>query len=906
MPNYGLCCEGDGCKMRVNKMVTFHHVCVNCNQFLHLICGVVNENDQLYCNKCASSVRNSPTNNFETLPDTAEETVAEEQAGASSDCQNTPTSGNEMGTSSNLQNTSGSSYNTRNTPGKAKSSSAPPKTTSRKKQKSQGGEARIGVGKRVKIERSNLYHILKTSEQRQCLPHGIASNYCYFGTVVAGGGVKTAKKGWDVMFDVLPAGDNIVGNITRSKLTVLAPGDEESAEQINNSTQAEVMEEIMREDKVKLTPATKSQKEFMKLSDETLKAATSFAMFWGKGNDDFVLWEILSDTDYITDNNFKPPDTANVIDPKFDFATDDIARNFFQYVFPSIVGHAKIIDKYLSDQRAPYFETVQNDKIVFYDPDDPDPDWKVKNCYLLLIAAATEVENGIENLWKRGRVGNRRYFPDFGKFMAINEMKAFCSAAPYCWAEEEFWYLPQRDTPWDVFLPCLTEWNNVRKNLVRAAMILIDESMSGWHPKTSKLGGLPNYTYEPRKPVPLGTMFRNGAECLSGIIVHQDVVQMSEVQSRKKYFNDKSSLPGDVFISAHAAEVLRQVEGAKLPVGGWVGGDSWFGSILSAVEVYLHFGVHSTWVIKQNYDYFPVGAMKSILKARYGKKPAGHWVVFRTKISEVPLIAIAYAWSHTSTSFFISTCGSTHPASTSYETHFEDEFGVIKSKMIARPHLLEWVYDFLPLIDEHNKQRQSLLHLEKKWPTKNCWFRLLITLLGMSVVDLYRVYLNHDKQKYKAFTILEFSDMICRNLRLRDTRKAPTAAAVAESHFILTNSELALERITNAKGEIAQQHPSKYQQEKERRSKGGSITANCYICRKYIPREGANNYKTTSFCCKNCKMPLCMTDRSNSVRMSCYNEHKTTTDPDLGCTQQCKRNYRFPKSKMIILPNHLN
>ena len=103
----------------------------------------------------------------------------------------------------------------------------------------------------------------------------------------------------------------------------------------------------------------------MKLSDDTLKAATSFAMFWGKGNDDFVLWEILSDTDYITDNDFKPPDTANVINPKFDFTTDDIAQNFFQYVFPSIVGHAKIIDKYLSDQRAPYFETVQMIKLFF-------------------------------------------------------------------------------------------------------------------------------------------------------------------------------------------------------------------------------------------------------------------------------------------------------------------------------------------------------------------------------------------------------------------------------------------------------------------------------------------------------------------------------------------------------------
>ncbi len=76
---------------------------------------------------------------------------------------------------------------------------------------------------------------------------------------------------------------------------------------------------------------------------------------------------------------------------------------------------------------------------------------------------------------------------------------------------------------------------------------------------------------------------------------------------------------------------------------------------------------------------------------------------------------------------------------------------------------------------------------------KNCWFLLLVTLVGMSAVDLHHVYLNHDKQKYKVYTVLEFSDMICRNLHLHETRKAATAAAVAESHFILTNTELALE-----------------------------------------------------------------------------------------------------------------
>ena len=174
--------------------------------------------------------------------------------------------------------------------------------------------------------------------------------------------------------------------------------------------------------------------------------------------------------------------------------------------------------------------------------------------------------------------------------------------------------------------------------------------------------------------------------------------------------------------------------------------------------------MNSTWVIKQNSDYFPMMAIYSVLKAWYGDKPSGHWVVFWTEISDVKLLAIGYAWSNSSISYFVSTCGSTHPAKECYETHFEDDFGVITTKKIARPHLLEWVYDYLPLIDEHNKQRQNILHLEKKWPTKNCWFRLLVTLVGMSVVDLYRIYLNWDKRMYQHLSIVEFSDLLCMNL----------------------------------------------------------------------------------------------------------------------------------------------
>ena len=67
--------------------------------------------------------------------------------------------------------------------------------------------------------------------------------------------------------------------------------------------------------------------------------------------------------------------------------------------------------------------------------------------------------------------------------------------------------------------------------------------MSGWRPKTSKLRGLPNISFEPRKPVPLGTMFKNRVECISGVFAYQDDVMGAEVQQRKSYFGDNSIVP---------------------------------------------------------------------------------------------------------------------------------------------------------------------------------------------------------------------------------------------------------------------------------------------------------------------------------------------------------------------------
>jgi hypothetical protein len=117
-------------------------------------------------------------------------------------------------------------------------------------------------------------------------------------------------------------------------------------------------------------------------------------------------------------------------------------------------------------------------KLFFFDEDSQDPDWNVCQCYMLLIASATEIVSGVGKLWKSGPSAGQHTYPDFGQYKPTNYFKAFCCAAPFCWSDECYWYEDTRDVPWDVFLPC-----------------------------PLKLGGLPNYTYEPRKPIPLGTMF---------------------------------------------------------------------------------------------------------------------------------------------------------------------------------------------------------------------------------------------------------------------------------------------------------------------------------------------------------------------------------------------------------------
>ena len=268
-----------------------------------------------------------------------------------------------------------------------------------------------------------------------------------------------------------------------------------------------------------------SEQTFASLGCEIITIATEYEMRYGDGDDELLNWEILQDKVHLNkaDDPMQYP-TELEFKREIDFDTNNFATIFFEEFLPSITGHAQLMDEYHSSPDSSYHITVKNEGIVFHDPDADDPDWIVKQCYLLLIAAVTEADVGVENLWKRGRSGGRHNYADFGKYLPKNTFRAFQNASPLMFCDRENWYLDDRDKDWGIFRPCLSSFNDKRKRIFSTVLLMLDESMSGWRPKTCKTGGLPNNTFEPRKPVQLGVQLKNAVECLAGLMAYQDVV----------------------------------------------------------------------------------------------------------------------------------------------------------------------------------------------------------------------------------------------------------------------------------------------------------------------------------------------------------------------------------------------
>jgi hypothetical protein len=228
---------------------------------------------------------------------------------------------------------------------------------------------------------------------------------------------------------------------------------------------------------------------------------------------------------------------------------------------------------------------------------------------------------------------------------------------------------------------------------------------------------------------------------------------------------------------------------------------------------------------------------------------------FQATISDVKVFALACAWSEYGVSYFLSTCQKASPHKVKYMSYFKDDFGNVVHKEINQPKFCHFHYKYLPLIDQHNKQRQNLLNLEQCWCMKDPSMQLLTTTLGMCVVDMHQWYRNKKYQEQlqeahgqsignKLLAIWKFSDQLCVNLERKQMIGKASARSVWHMPRHGQNEQEALKRM--ARNDLVTQDPTEKQTNREHWSVGSTIKANCFICRKYPKRDGTEDYQNMS------------------------------------------------------------
>ena len=146
------------------------------------------------------------------------------------------------------------------------------------------------------------------------------------------------KSSWNVKFDVLPVNQNVVQNITRTKLIVVEDNEEEKA--LEPDDLLDEVEYISDNESPAKSCNKEVDDEFCKMDKESILAAETYNMVWGKETSQVIQWKKLREgvTFKLSESTFIMPESVgyhqNFTPDQLDNPTDF----FFKFIFPDIIG----------------------------------------------------------------------------------------------------------------------------------------------------------------------------------------------------------------------------------------------------------------------------------------------------------------------------------------------------------------------------------------------------------------------------------------------------------------------------------------------------------------------------------------------------------------------------------------
>lgn len=227
-------------------------------------------------------------------------------------------------------------------------------------------------------------------------------------------------------------------------------------------------------------------------------------------------------------------------------------------------------------------------------------------------------------------------------------------------------------------------------------------------------------------------------------------------------------------------------------------GDAWFASVDLAYHSKQTLKADFIGVIKSNSGRYP----KQFLQDKMKNWPGGSHLVLKTTIDGIDLFAIGYKYCKSKVLMFIMTKGAGHTEpGDPYIAKWVDENANQMQRRINRPDVLSFYFSHSNIVDFHNQQRQKELRLEKCWVTQDGYFRIITTLIGITVIDAWRAYRFHSNENHRHNNIelLEFADFMAYDMLKNNL----PVEIIADSHTLLSmNTFSANPRSTNPLSQI--------------------------------------------------------------------------------------------------------
>jgi hypothetical protein len=487
--------------------------------------------------------------------------------------------------------------------------------------------------------------------------------------------------------------------------------------------------------------------------------------------------------------------------------------------------------------------------------------------------------------------------PNFDRYIPEYRFRHFREFLPFIYHDNSI----KETDPWWQFSGAVTEFNNNRLRLLKGAKVkAIDESMCAYRPRTTSTGGLPNISFIKRKPEPLGlylcfvftftyfstnifilfyflvllgTEFKVVACPKTGCLLHLEIQRGKAGMASQKYQQE---------LGATAACTLRLAEECITPEDDRchsIQGDAWFGSVKAAAALGRK-GFRAVLQVKNNKGLFPKDYVEKALE----DAPGGvHIVLKGTAPNGIELLALGYRYSTKTTLFFVATAdaGSTRPGK-EYEMKYTDDHGNVCVRLVERPDIISNFFADSNTIDKHNQARQFDLALEKTWLTQDPYFRLATTLIGMNVVDTWKLADHHKllnppgTNEEAKVTIKRFAGMLC--YQFVTNTSAFTSAPSRPSRML---AEISLGTSINTPG-ISDltttitdnkenlhvpirsfkdnngllHHQVRYPVGVSKKGKRRSMTRECKLCKETAKKHLVGNYcltcgESSAYCCPN-------------------------------------------------------